>query len=158
MNESSSEGGKAKEKYNRFGLWVNALNTLLGTNITEMASRIGVGKSTLSTAMRGERGMLPANLVALKNAYQVLADERGMPLPASWDSHFGLSWYDSPDLSGMGDQTLASLQHRATQIERTTKLVVSMMREIEQLRKENERLIRENATLKRNGSDTKKRF
>ncbi len=146
-SSNESDGGKTKENdLNRFGRWVNALNTIVGTNITEMAERIGVQKSTLSTAMHGQRGMLTSNIVALAVAYRDLAREREVPLPASWDSHFGLSWYNSADLGGRGDQTLASLQYSAMQ----SRVIVSMAREIVRLTSENE-------TLKRNGSDTKKR-
>ena len=159
MAESLDDGrGKTKNDRNRFGEWVEALNALLGTTSKEMAERIDVDRSAISIATHGASGMRPKTVVALIQAYQILAQEREVPLPTNWEMHFGLSWYDSADLGGRGDQTLASLQYRAAQSEHATSVIVALIRENDRLRRENERLARENATLRRNGSDNKKRL
>jgi hypothetical protein len=151
MADSLDDGGKAKNDLNHFGEWVNALNGVLGTTSAEMAERIGVDRSALSIATHGASGMRPKTVVALIHAYSAVAEERGVPLPAIWEIHFSLSWFNDVEIESGASQTLAHLQYDAIRYERMSRLLAGMTREIE-------RLARENETLKRNGSDTKKRF
>ncbi len=143
---------RQKENLNRLGRWVEALNTILGTNQTEMARRIGIVKQTLSDATRGKGGAGRETILALAEKYRLLAETREVILPVAWELFFSVSWFDSSEVIGGADQALENLEFVASVIkERDT-----LRRDIEkerarkgELTKENQLLRRENRAVKR---------
>src|SRR6266567_358252 len=104
---------RQKENLNRLGRWVEALNTILGTNQTEMAGRIGIVKQTLSDATRGKGGAGRETILALAEKYRLLAESKGVVLPVAWELFFSVSWFDSAEVIGGADQALEALENRA---------------------------------------------
>jgi transcriptional regulator with XRE-family HTH domain len=115
---------------NRYGRWVQALNTILGTTQPEIALQIGMSKGALSIATRGRSGAKRETIFALVEKYRQLASQQGIALPIVWDVFFvGSSWLVSGDTIEGADQILSNLE-----------LLASVIRERDQLNRENGRL------------------
>ncbi len=143
---------RQKENLNRLGRWVEALNTILGTNQTEMAGRIGIVKQTLSDATRGKGGAGRETILALAEKYRLLAESRGVTLPVAWELFFSVSWFDSSEVIGGADQTLESLEFVASVIKERDMLRRNIVKERtrkEELARENQILRRENRAMKK---------
>jgi transcriptional regulator with XRE-family HTH domain len=129
----SPEGDQPVEEQtalNRYGRWVQALNTILGTTQPEIALQIGMSKGALSIATRGRSGAKRETIFALVEKYRQLANQQGIALPIAWDVFFvGSSWLESGELIEGADQMLSNLE-----------LLASVIKERDWLNKENERL------------------
>src|SRR6266567_740040 len=143
---------RQKENLNRLGRWVEALNTILGTNQTEMAGRIGIVKQTLSDATRGKSGAGRETILALAEKYRLLAKSKGVTLPVAWELFFSVSWFDSSEVIGGADETLESLEFVASVIKERDMLRRNIVKERtrkEELARENQILRRENRAMKK---------
>lgn len=144
---------KQKQGLTQFGRWVEALNTLLGTNQAEMCRGTGISKQTLSEATRGKNALSRDVFLKLVEAYRAVSFERQIILPPGWEFYFSYAWLGTTvqgDILALEyvEQAAATIKERnqlRTDVSmmrrgRTIEGVQSLMAEMEQLRKENEQL------------------
>jgi len=157
MSDSPECEGKMQEEgnhnLNRFGRWMLALNTILGTTMEQMALRAGVSKGAISLATHGGAGARKETVLALAEQYRKLAEAQRVALPVAWELFFSISWFDSIEVIGGADQALESLEYRAAvvkerdmlkrELEREQARREEVTREIQNIRRENRRLRRE---------------
>lgn len=148
--------GKTQEEgnhLNRFGRWMMALNTIIGTNMVDMATRAGVSKGAISLATHGASGASKETVLALAEHYRKLAEDKKIALPVAWELFFSISWFDSTEIIGGADQALKSLEDWAAvvkerdllkrEVERERMIKEKLAQEVQTLRRENRMLRRE---------------
>lgn len=135
QSSPSSGTGQEKATLNRFGRWVVALNTILGTTQEEMAKRIGYTKGAFSVATRGEGQMNRQTFNELRKAYGELAATLHIHLSYAWQVFLSMAWLGKEEWDADSSTALAadeSLAHN--------EWVADLVKERDRLKKENEKL------------------
>jgi transcriptional regulator with XRE-family HTH domain len=140
--------GKTQQKkgnLNRFGRWMQTLNILLQTNMSDMAERAGVSDGAISLATHGKGGAKRETVLLLAESYRKLAEKKGVILPVAWELFFSVSWFDVGEVIDGADQSLESLEQRANLIQECN----SLRKELSKEKARKEELVKENRILRR---------
>lgn len=91
-NRTGKMYGKQKQNLTLFGEWIELLNTVCQTNQAEVAARIGIAKSLLSRATRGQIDLGRDTVLKLIRYYDGLLQEEQITLDVYWRQAFFVAW------------------------------------------------------------------
>lgn len=84
--------GKQKQNLTLFGQWVEALNRICRINQAMIASRIGIDKSILSRATRGQVELSRDTVLKMLHVYDEIVSKEHIMLPEHWQQGFFIAW------------------------------------------------------------------
>lgn len=134
---------------NRFGRWMEAMNTICGTTYYRVAKHIGVTRGALSQSIYEDGGVKPENALAIMEKYRMLAERQNIPLPLTWDKFFLISWFKGSEMVSQADEVLRHIEFLAEAIRERNRLRKQVtVLSSENLGKEMLTLLEENERLK----------
>jgi hypothetical protein len=101
---------------NRFGRWMEAMNTICGTSYARVARHIGITRGALSQSIYGDGGVSDKHAIAIMEKYHMLAQQQNIPLPITWDKFFLISWFRGDGTVSQADEALRNIEFIATVI------------------------------------------
>lgn len=103
-----------KERKNRFGRWMDAMNSIIGVNYASIAKYIGVTRSALSQSIYGEAGVKPETAISIMEVYRMLARQKNIPLSVTWDGFFLTSWFKGSEAVKQANEALDHVEYVAS--------------------------------------------
>lgn len=98
---------------NRFGRWMEAMNTICNTSYAQVARHIGITRGALSQSIYGNGGVKSETAIAILEMYRTLAQQQNIPLSITWDKFFLLSWFRGGKVVNQADEALQHIEYVA---------------------------------------------